>query len=410
MEDKYQAIFESTPNPVFRLDRSGRIQEMNRAAAELIHKAGDAGGKGKIRTLTRLLGELRPFLAGSGAELVFEKDIQAGEDRTYEICARRLPGPDREIAVFMHDRTRWKKAEAELKESEEKLRAISQTAADAIISVDGAGRIIFWNDAAERIFGYASGEIMGRSLAGIMPERLWVRHQKRFRSFIRGEKPTIIGRTVELAARRKGGEEFPIELSLSYWKTGKDFFFTGIVRDITERKHLLDEIQRVSITDQLTGLLNRRGFYAFSERQLLLATRRLKGFLIFYADLDGLKWINDRLGHQAGDQALMDAADVLNSTFRRTDIIARLGGDEFLILAIDSAEKDGAYFTARLEKNIQLQNKRNLRKYTLSISAGHVFWDPKSPRSLDELISEADTRMYREKFRRRKALHPVAEG
>ena len=116
---------------------------------------------------------------------------------------------------------------------------------------------------------------------------------------------------------------------------GKVIYFDGTVTDITDRKRMEEEILTLSITDQLTGLYNRRGFLSLAEQQLKLSDRNKSGMLLFFADLDLLKWINDTLGHEEGDKALIEAANVFKETFRTSDIIARLGGDEFAVLAID---------------------------------------------------------------------------
>jgi two-component system cell cycle response regulator len=119
--------------------------------------------------------------------------------------------------------------------------------------------------------------------------------------------------------------------------------------------------------------------------------------LLFFADLDGLKWINDTLGHEEGDKALMEAATVLKETFRTSDVIARLGGDEFAALAVDITEASSEIFTARLQSLIDKQNRQDDRRYRLSISVGCSFYDPEHPCSLDELMAHADKLMYEQK-------------
>ncbi len=163
------------------------------------------------------------------------------------------------------------------------------------------------------------------------------------------------------------------------------------------REKLEEELFSLSITDSLTGLLNRRGFLFLAEQQLKLAERNKSGMVLFFADLDGLKWINDTLGHEEGDKALIEATTVLKETFRASDIIARLGGDEYSVLTADITEENSEAFTTRLQSLIDTQNKQDNRRYRLSISVGCSYYDPENPCSLDELMASADKLMYEQK-------------
>lgn len=124
-----------------------------------------------------------------------------------------------------------------LRNAEDRFRLVAQSAADAVISIDSDGKIIFWNKAAETIFGYTSREILGKPLSPIMQDGTYKAHQYGIKRLISSGKPKIIGKTIEMTGRRKNGSEFPVELSLSECGTREGIFFTGIVRDITERKN-----------------------------------------------------------------------------------------------------------------------------------------------------------------------------
>ena len=138
------------------------------------------------------------------------------------------------------DITEHRHAEEALGESEEKFRSVAQSAIDTIISVDSSGNIIFWNRAAEKLFGYSVDEAIGKPLTIIMPERFHDAYKSRFQRIVSGGESRVIGTTVNLEGLKKEGSEFPVELTLSKWETKKGIFFTGIVRDITVRK-LTDE-------------------------------------------------------------------------------------------------------------------------------------------------------------------------
>ncbi|MBA4396014.1 MAG: hypothetical protein C0394_01290 [Syntrophus sp. (in: bacteria)] len=175
----------------------------------------------------------------------------------------------------------------------------------------------------------------------------------------------------------------------------------AIYDDVTERKRMEDEIRALAITDQLTDLFNRRGFLALAEQQLKLADRTKNAMLLFYIDLDGMKWINDSLGHIEGDNALIEVAAVLRETFRSSDIVARMGGDEFAVLVVDMTEGNMDIHMARLQDRIDVHNGRENRKYKLSVSVGCSCYDPQNPSSIDELMVRADERMYAEKRKKR---------
>jgi len=166
---------------------------------------------------------------------------------------------------------------------------------------------------------------------------------------------------------------------------------------IMAQRRAEEEIRTLSITDQLTGLHNRRGFITVADQQLKLSDRTKRGMLLFFADLDEMKWINDTFGHEEGDRALMEAAAILKETFRAVDIVARMGGDEFAILAIDSMEVNSEIFSTRLQERIDAHNQQENRRYSLSLSVGCACYDPENPCSLDELIGHADRLMYEHK-------------
>jgi two-component system, cell cycle response regulator len=119
--------------------------------------------------------------------------------------------------------------------------------------------------------------------------------------------------------------------------------------------------------------------------------------LLFFADLDNLKQINDTSGHREGDRALVETAAVLKETFRKSDIIGRVGGDEFAILAMDTSDETGAVLTNRLQNALEACNHLKTGKHRLSLSTGVARSDPEHPSSLDELITRADRLMYEQK-------------
>ncbi|MFI5070739.1 MAG: GGDEF domain-containing protein [Terriglobales bacterium] len=163
------------------------------------------------------------------------------------------------------------------------------------------------------------------------------------------------------------------------------------------KRSLLDrEFRSLALVDDLTRLYNRRAFNALAAQQLKVMRRKAQGLLLFFADVDHLKTINDTYGHREGDLALVRAADALERTFRNSDILARLGGDEFAVLALEASCQDQDAILRRLEGHLQEASAEEPR-YKLSLSAGVARFDPKHNLSLADLLARADRAMYEQK-------------
>lgn len=167
------------------------------------------------------------------------------------------------------------------------------------------------------------------------------------------------------------------------------------------------ELRYLALSDDLTCLYNRRGFYAAAAQQLKIARRQEKPAVLFFCDLDGLKTINDTFGHREGDFALVRTADALEEVFRESDVLARISGDEFAVLAMDLSRDYQQGILNRLQRSLRKAGKEELR-YELSVSVGAAWFDPQNPVSLGELMEQADRAMYAEK--RRRCAFPRREG
>ncbi len=174
------------------------------------------------------------------------------------------------------------------------------------------------------------------------------------------------------------------------------------LRYAIQRHELQEELRSLSLVDEMTGLHNRRGFMTLAAQQLKLADRTKRASLLIFADLDQMKWINDHLGHAEGDRALIEVTEVLKETFRGSDIIARYGGDEFVILAIEYSAASDELVMGRLKKNLDHHNAQPSRRYKLDLSIGTARYDPEAPTSLEDLITQADAAMYRQKRNKHK--------
>jgi len=290
-------------------------------------------------------------------------------------------------------------AEEALRASEEKAKAISDASTDAIIVMDGKGCISYFNHAAERIFGYTQEEAIGRKLHSfLVSEKCRDEYHRRLPMFEKTGQCKVIGKTLERQGHNKDGNRFPIELSISSFQIKGEWHSVGTVRNITRRKKMEIQLKEAAITDELTGLLNRRGFYTLSEQQCKIADRDNPGLSLIYADLDNLKIINDRFGHKEGDRALIDIANIFKKTFRKSDIIGRTGGDEFAVFLTGISKPTIENISLNhVQDNLKIHNKQSNRGYELSVSMGIAYYDPAYPLTIDELIIQADKLMYEKK-------------
>lgn len=169
-----------------------------------------------------------------------------------------------------------------------------------------------------------------------------------------------------------------------------------------------DKIKLLSNTDELTGLLNRRGFLMMGEQALRQAQRARTTCAIIFADVDGLKHINDSLGHETGDAMIAHAARVLREVSREADLVGRLGGDEFCILSVG---EDGAeHLTARLRQAFASSSEQGEAPYALAASLGSAVLPAGTGGTLEDLIAQADRNMYEDKRRRKAARAAATEG
>jgi diguanylate cyclase (GGDEF)-like protein len=171
-----------------------------------------------------------------------------------------------------------------------------------------------------------------------------------------------------------------------------------VLRFAIERQQAVTRLQNLSLVDELTGLLNRRGFLRIAPQHMKLARRSGRGLLLFYADVDGLKRINDEFGHAAGDHALQSVAAALRTAFRSSDVLARLGGDEFTMLAVDTLG-DGSAILERLTAALAAAN-RDEPRFALDLSVGVAPFEPASDARIEDWLARADQALYQAKGRK----------
>src|SRR5580765_8196331 len=265
-------------------------------------------------------------------------------------------------------------------------RALVEESLTGVYLIQGE-RMAYCNPRLAEIFGYTRDEVLALPsvLALIDPmDRDLVSEKLR-------QRQTGVLDSIEYTVRglRKDGRGIYVDSrGVGTTRDGAPAVMGSMV-DVTERKHLEEALRSLSLTDELTGLYNRRGFSTLAERHLSLARRKGQDLLLVLADIDGLKPINDTFGHHAGDQVVIDAANVLRGTYRRVDIIARIGGDEFTAFPIEAGPDSAEILMNRLQDNIAKHNERYTRPFRLSMSVGIGRINPADCPNVQRLLAEA---------------------
>ncbi len=288
-------------------------------------------------------------------------------------------------------------AEEIIRESEARYRAVFDTANDAIVSADIDGNIIDWNPGAERIFGYSKIEVVRQAITLLFPERYHANHLSGMQRVLLGGEKHVIGKTVEMEGLRNEGSEFPLEISLSEWQMADQKFFTAVIRDITERKRLKEELQQQATIDSLTGIINRRYFQQLALDELKRTKRLNRSLAIVIIDIDHFKHVNDTFGHAAGDQALLAFTKICRKNIRDIDLFARFGGDEFAMVLPETSDELAYMVVERIRLAVEAQPVDLDGKFvSLTISSGIANLSD-GQEALDKLLSQADQALYRAK-------------
>ena len=222
--------------------------------------------------------------------------------------------------------TERKQTENALRDSEEKYRSLVESTDDSIYLVDRDYKYVFINKRHLTRLGLSEGQCLGHPYSEFhSPEETQLFIEKADQVFISGNSIQHEYQSF------RDGRYFLLTLSPVKGEDGIINAITVISKDITEHKLMEEKLRTLSLTDQLTGIYNRRGFLSLADHQLRIAKRNKTGLYLLYLDLNNLKVINDQYGHKEGDKALRQIAQILKNTYRESDVIARIGGDEFAI-------------------------------------------------------------------------------
>ena len=410
-EARFRALFQHAHVGIAFVDRAGRIVDNNRALEEML-------GYGENELRGKDYGSFSLPEDRSAEHLLFQ-DVTSGHREAYHLTVRNVRRDGAELwglvgVTGMHgaehhspliiriveDITDRKRAEEMIIRSRDFYRALLNELPNPIRLADTEGHCDYFN----RAWRSFTGKRMERELGEGWTDSIHDDDRDGVTTLLRESISRRRPFTTEYRLRNQGGDyHWIVEFGSPF--SDMNGAFAGYVSscyDIHERKTLEDTLKSITITDDLTGLLNRRGFFALAQQQVKIANRTQRGLMLLFGDLDGLKTINDTHGHHAGDQALIETSALLREVFRESDIIARLGGDEFAVLMTDEggATKDEIIY-ARLRDAIEQRNAVSAEPYDLQLSAGIKRYDPNHPMSLDRLVSDADGLMYEEKKRKK---------
>ncbi|MET0388537.1 MAG: CHASE3 domain-containing protein [Polyangiales bacterium] len=286
------------------------------------------------------------------------------------------------------------RAEHDLVESERRWRALSEASFEGV-AIARQGKLLDVNATLASWLGRSTEALVGSdALAVFVPQdRDYVaRASARDESFYEARMLRADGGTfpVEVRARSEVFDGGPVRVA--------------VIRDVAEKKQReadlraqAELLRALSLRDELTKLYNRRGFLELALQQLRIAARGKQTACVFFADLNGMKSINDGLGHEIGDRAISATARILGGVFRESDVVARLGGDEFAMFAADCDVAGAEALRLRLQAAVEEHNEQTSERFRLSISVGFGVYDPEHPKTLEALMEEADSKMYIQK-------------
>ena len=279
---------------------------------------------------------------------------------------------------------------AAVQASEAHFRSVVETATDAIFTANGTGEIVFWNAAAQQVYGYTAEEAVGQPLSMLIPEPRRESHLEEFTQLAAGQAPQLTNGPVTRDGRGKDGTVFPVELAISRWEAGGESFITTIVRDVSARMALEARLAHQASHDTLTGLANGARFRERVDAALARWSAQPERVAILFLDLDDFKAINDTAGHDVGDRLLAAVGERLLDATRGSDTVARLGGDEFgvLLANTDDPETVAARLVAAMRRPIMLED----REMIIATSVGLARGAPGL--RADDLVRNADIAMY----------------
>ena len=282
-----------------------------------------------------------------------------------------------------------------LQQNELWMRTVVDTSMDAVVGIDAESIITLWNHQAEIVFGWSAAEALGQPMHQlIIPHGQREQHLQGVQRFMASGIGPTINRRVEMQALRRDGSEFPAELTIAAIMWQGTYTFCAFIRDITEDKHVADQLINLAHYDTTTGLPNKAMFQDRLSQEIKQSNRTDQPLAVMFLDVDHFKDINDTLGHDKGDLLLRQTAERLLGCVRDSDTVARFGGDEFVVLLsqfddLGAVDLIAQRMLATMNEPFQLDSELAY----VSVSIGITVY-PVDADTHDQLIKNADQAMY----------------
>lgn len=420
-QERLKAVLDYAVEAIVTVDEQGVIENFNPAAEKLFgYSAAEAIGQGislimplaarkahdeyfkrhAITLLSRMLG--REFqehaLHKNGTE--FPVSLHVSE---MWVDGRRL------FTGMMTDISERLAMLEQLNAREQRLHTVLNNTAEGIITFDEWGSIEGFNQSAEKLFGWAEDEVLGCSVAELISPQTRENRNRYIEHFMRSEIQRLIGHEGEVTGLHKDGSDFPMAIKITGMRLENRQKYIALVSNISERKAMMEDLRRLAEHDGLTGLYNRTYFHGELERVVERVRRsETTSCALLYIDLDHFKYINDTLGHAAGDKVLLEVAGILKRRVRKSDLIARLGGDEFTLLMYDiqpeQMHKVADSFRRQLTEHAFFFEGHPI---TIGCSIGAAMIEP-TVKSSAEIMSHADIACHIAKRSGRNQVHLFA--
>jgi len=320
----------------------------------------------------------------TGVIALFSRQRQTPDRATLRVLADM----GSQIGQFIERR----RAEDELRKSGDRIRAVLDTVADGIVTVDERLIIRSYNPAAERLFGYRAEEVVGKEFGQLIAEPYRTELKPQLRGYLHPQKNDVVLGSHEVCGQRKDGSSFPMEFNVG--RLGPGRLLIGSLRDVSERRAETEALQYRALHDALTGLPNRTFLRERLEEAVRAGEREMKPCAVLLMDMDGFKGVNDTLGHLAGDQLLQQVGARMRGVLRKADMVARYGGDEFAVVPWGATDVPRAVLIAeKILEAVEQPFTIEGQPVTVSLSVGIAVY-PAHAEGGDALMRRADVAMY----------------
>ena len=285
------------------------------------------------------------------------------------------------IMGFIRDVTARRQAQGAVETGEKNVRSLLAQVSEGILIIDGKNKVQYVNPALEELWGRSAVDVVGTTF----------------------NPPIMKGSVTEINITRKDGARCTVEMRLGMVTWQGDNMVLVLLMDVTESAKLSDELHSMSLMDELTGLNNMKGFVNLANHQLKVVDRTKKGMMLFYIEVDRLAWIGRKFGDKEKNAAIIEAANMINGTFRKADITARLDASRFVVLALETKKDSANVMVTRIRENLGTHNVLQNRPFDLALNIDGIYYDTKLPCTIHDLMARADKLVSEKKMRKQKS-------